>query len=278
MIKKIIYQDYGKILKQFNDSIKDEKYENEDDKPKPPQQRVGVDFEDIDNGIRIKFTFYDYQEKKSDGEYDVELDENGNLIRYININYDAFAGKIVDIRTSNMFGTYTLLFKDRFTIARGEEFLDVVIRSDLFFPVLTFSVNEDKTEFVAFIRNFCNKPSYQDAEFIEKDSKIKSFAQIMCDNSEFCKNKINKHRKKCEEAIFWLDPYASIAYLEAQVDALTRLVLKLTDKDTDEVNILKEADKYSVLDIKTTDNMIKEFKEDKGNARKRQTAFYTTTA
>ena len=75
-----------------------------------------------------------------------------------------------------------------------------------------------------------------------------------------------------------IDIYNTVAYLEAQVDALTRLVLKLTDKDTDEVNILKEADKYSVLDIKTTDNMIKEFKEDKGNARKRQTAFYTTTA
>lgn len=278
MIKKIIYQDYGKILERFNESIKNEEYENEEFKPKPPVVRVGTDFEDIENGIRVKFIFYDYQEKKSDSDINVELDENGNLIRYIDIDFDKFIGRIVDIRTSNTFGVYTLFCKDRFTIARGDEFLEVTVRDGTILPVLTFSINEDKTEFVALIRNYCYKPNYQNAELIEKDNKIKPFAQVMCDNSEFCKNKINKHRKKCEEAVFWLDPYASIAYLEAQVDALTRLVLKLTDKDTDEVNILKEADKYSVLDIKTTDNMIKEFREDKGNARKRQTAFYTTTA
>lgn len=69
-----------------------------------------------------------------------------------------------------------------------------------------------------------------------------------------------------------LDVYKSIAYLEAQVDLLTKIVL---EKGTPEmINALEKADEESVLNIKNMDAVIKEFTENKHYVREGQKVYY----
>ena len=68
-----------------------------------------------------------------------------------------------------------------------------------------------------------------------------------------------------------VDQRDSVSYLEAQVDILTRLVLALHEgNDSPLTEILKLADQNSVLDIKNTDALVKEFISKKAWVRKVQ--------
>ena len=71
-----------------------------------------------------------------------------------------------------------------------------------------------------------------------------------------------------------VDIYNTVTYLESQVDALTRLVLQLTNSNSEAAKILRKADKYSVLDIKNEDKILQEFETDKKNVRDMQKEYY----
>lgn len=75
-----------------------------------------------------------------------------------------------------------------------------------------------------------------------------------------------------------IDHYNSIAYLECQVDALTRVVKAIlpqitVDMPTDCLDVLNKADSYSVLDIKGQDKIMAEF-ANKQRVRNLQQEYY----
>ncbi len=72
-----------------------------------------------------------------------------------------------------------------------------------------------------------------------------------------------------------IDQRDSVSYLDAQVDILTRLVLRLHPESTDElVALLRKADEHSVLKIKNLSSIAEEFDEKKALVRSRQEEFY----
>lgn len=72
-----------------------------------------------------------------------------------------------------------------------------------------------------------------------------------------------------------IDQRDSVSYLEAQVDLLTRLYLEDHPDKTDELTeLLKQANQYSVLDIKSNDKVLDEFVEKKALVRQVQKEFY----
>lgn len=250
--------------------------------------KFDVKLNPIEDGIQAEFTFLEanveelkpIEELSENEEQPVKVTKVPKCTKIFDILFERDKGHIRDVRTSFLLEEYGLVCTDRFNRQMVNEYRHDSYRDANSEPIMTYSVSPDKQEIVILFRTGVDKPAFEgDVEYIEFNfEKDKSFVHRMSGASEFVKSRVDRYYEKRKDIIEDIDIYNTVSYLEAQVDALTRLVLKLTDKDTDEVNILKEADKYSVLDIKTTDNMIREFKEDKGNARKRQTAFYTTTA
>lgn len=246
--------------------------------------------EDIDGGIRVHFHFppqntFDISEQLNEetGEYESVYTEKILLPeadRSFDIIFNEHLGRIRNLRTSRSLGDYTLCYTDRFDTARMRDFNETAKRDLGYNPLLNFAVNEDASEVIIFLRERTYKPDYQNAEYVELPNGVwRSYILYLKENSEFCRKKIEKYEQKRKDVIEHVDTYASISYLESQVDALTRLVLKLTTdklKGTDEYKVLEEADKHSVLDIKDIENISQEFKKDKGNVRTRQNKLYVS--
>lgn len=225
----------------------------------------------IEGGVRVNVHF---SAKEEQGRVPREAGD-----RQIDINFEAMKGRLLSWSSVLAMGNYTLMVTEQPKIARWDQFLRYIPRSQSHFPILDVAVNEDASEVVVMLRSSTYQPEYSGAEYVELGQPgQKMYLGYMAEHSEFAQRIMTHLWSKHQNTVKWMDVYSNMAYLEAQVDALTRLVLKLAgDKyaGTDEVAILAEADKYSVLDIKTADNMLKEFKEDKGNVRRRQTNLYT---
>ena len=75
-----------------------------------------------------------------------------------------------------------------------------------------------------------------------------------------------------------LDPYESIAYLEGQVDVLSKVINLLIEKTGLDVGeyktVLEDIDKHTVIDVKTLDKIKSEISKDKANVRNIQRAYY----
>lgn len=81
--------------------------------------------------------------------------------------------------------------------------------------------------------------------------------------------KIERKRKLIND----VDIYKSIAYLEAQVDLLTRLAIQYAPT-SELVDLLKIADKYSVLNNKPDEDIKNEFEVNKAGFREQQEKYY----
>lgn len=102
-----------------------------------------------------------------------------------------------------------------------------------------------------------------------------TYAQVMTEQSNYGKAIYDKVKKK-SALLGNLDNGNSIAYLEAQVDVLTRYVLNkhMNDIDDEELRaILIAANEYSVLDIKSKDKLIDEMTH-KAHTRQEQLKYY----
>lgn len=106
---------------------------------------------------------------------------------------------------------------------------------------------------------------------VSKDTITKT--QITQQYSPFYKERCDYIHKKVT-MMKSVDIYNTVTYLESQVDALTRLVLQLTNSNSEAAKILRKADKYSVLDIKDEDKILQEFETDKKNVRDMQKEYY----
>lgn len=247
------------------------------------------DFEDIEGGIRVNLNFPELVDIET---VEITDEETGDIVseikrnvlcpsytRYYDVIFEEYKGKIMELRKNFIKEPCGIFITEKFNRQSVNEYQQDGFRSGGSEPILVFSINEDASEIIFFLRIATYKPEYENAEYIDYEYEYeKSFAYRMSNASDFVKDKVERYYEKRKNVIEDVDIYNTVTYLEAQVDALTRLVIRLaSDKysNTDEMQILKEADKYSVLDIKTISNMVQEFKGDKGNVRKRQTNLYT---
>lgn len=92
-----------------------------------------------------------------------------------------------------------------------------------------------------------------------------------------CPNLAERYTKLKKKASMLnnVDLYRSVSYLEAQVDLLTRIVLKLTEgQDIEGRSVLMKADENSVLGIKPSEALLLEFTENKKYIREIQEKYY----
>lgn len=124
---------------------------------------------------------------------------------------------------------------------------------------------------IALTTNCEDVLGYENAEIEEDESMTGALCRISEEYGNIIKLPFAKQRM-----INNIDIYDSIAYLESQVDTLTKVVLKLYNENDELKNILSEADKYSTLDIKNKDHILKEMSEDKKKIRELQKKYYET--
>jgi hypothetical protein len=115
-------------------------------------------------------------------------------------------------------------------------------------------------------------------------SEVKDFENIIIEEDETMTNAFCRISSEYEEAtrplfakfrmINKVDIYNSVTYLESQVDTLTRIILKLYNENDKLRELLVNADKYSVLDIKDNDVILGEIERDKKNIRNLQKEYY----
>jgi hypothetical protein len=145
--------------------------------------------------------------------------------------------------------------------------------------VAEIAVNEDASEIVALLTLATKDPQAKGEgialQWVERD---KPAAGLMRDHSAFFREFYDKKFiPKCE-LIRDTDIYDSVAYLEAQVDALTRALLQIMPEKAKLRPILAAADKYSVLDAKPEEQIVAQFAKDKGGFRGKQSRYYEKRA
>ena len=105
------------------------------------------------------------------------------------------------------------------------------------------------------------------------DTSTKSTIGYMCEANEWFKERFSLYRKK-GEFLRNVDIYKSVSYLEAQIDILTKALISLLPEDSKMLPYLKQADNYSVLNIKPVEDISKEFTQSKSEFRKQQEKYY----
>lgn len=102
-------------------------------------------------------------------------------------------------------------------------------------------------------------------------SNNKSSTKILIDNIAWVSDRFKKIHKK-SKLLNDVDLYRTISYLEAQIDVLTRVIIKLV-KDDELKTVIKLFDDNSVLNIKPIDD-IKNEVINKCNFRRNQELYY----
>lgn len=140
-------------------------------------------------------------------------------------------------------------------------------------PLARLSVSEDGTDAIFHVLGHVENPP-EGITLIERDVENIGIAAFMSEQSPFFNETFLKYQSK-KKITDNSDIRNSIAYLEAQVDSLTRIILSLVSDDSEARRILAKADESSILDIKSEDKLMKEF-ENKKNVRSLQQDFYTS--
>lgn len=99
-----------------------------------------------------------------------------------------------------------------------------------------------------------------------------SSTQLLSSKVPWLKDRITLVNKKAS-MLNAVDSYKTLAYLEAQVDLLTRIVLAIAP-DSELTNMLQKADAVSVLNIKPISDIEAEFTESKAMLRALQERYY----
>lgn len=138
-------------------------------------------------------------------------------------------------------------------------------------PIARLSVSADKSDIALHIFGHISEVP-EDLEIVERDWHT-NISKFLCEHSAYYKQRFLKYANKVTIAQN-SDIRDTLAYLEAQVDALTRLLLKSEDSDAQE--ILQKADKYSVLNIKDKSKLLQEIETNKAKVRGLQQSYYTS--
>lgn len=129
-----------------------------------------------------------------------------------------------------------------------------------------------------FYRMHSNKIVEEGFDYIEADITDENHMQLLLDACPEFADYIDKWNLKKNLLDSAIDVSKSAAYLEAEVDALYKIIgllLKNTEIDVSEYQpIIDAVERHNVLDIKNIDKLVAEIDEDKENIRRRQENYY----
>lgn len=223
--------------------VGDEKYVHYD--VIPDSTGVTLYFNSIKRGVTIEKTLrFDFAEHK-DSVVQVTLLDNYKMDDVV------------------LFKVYEITDRDSFKRNFAYSPNDTIIARLVF--------NEDCSDVVVFLLQNTVKPEGSDWNMVERFGNCTT--GYLASFSPYFANLVEKKKIKAK-MMNNIDPNASIAYLESQVDALTRIVLSLNPPASPMKDILLEADSHSVLDVKDSSKIISEFNSDKAKIRGLQANYY----
>lgn len=204
-----------------------------------------------DNVLHISFSIL-YSGDYRQGEVDINIDANAKKILDIFLK-EGTDYNSVDITEAyaycGRFG-YSTNYFDKKKLAR------VVIddKKDIYL-VFYYACND-----IAGVENVVMIKGRPSSYYLQKECPWLSSVQRLAD--------------KKYQLLKKMDCYRTVAYLEAQVDILTRIILASLPADSEYREALEAADAHSVLQIKPSDALLVEFNTNKSKVRKFQEEYY----
>lgn len=198
----------------------------------------------------------------------------GDLILDFNINLNDWVGRLVECRIIMTEAGYEIMTFDplkNYSLANGMP-TTPENRLDNRYRLFRIFVHENIDE--SIIQVFWGHDAIEGFEDIEEDGNIALRMFNLVRRDSLAEQFLKLHRIK-SDMLGRIDQRNSVSYLEAQVDILTRLYLQ--DHPEAEgvlINLLKAADAQSVLDIKDSESVSKEFTQNKALVRAAQKDFY----
>lgn len=199
---------------------------------------------------------------------------NGDLILDINIDLNEWVGKVIDVMlsaTNNGYEVITFNALQNYSMGNG----------------LPSAPESRPRMMTRLFRMFVHK-NIDDSiiQIRQGHEEIEGFENIIEDgNPELSMFNLSRHDPEAalvieiarakSDMLGKVDQRDSVAYLEAQVDLLTRLYLEShANKSGELIDLLRLADSSSVLNVKSKDSLIKEFTEKKTLVRQAQQEYY----
>lgn len=189
----------------------------------------------------------------------------------VTFNFNESKGKVIQADMVNLLNSGDVIIRQLYSIA--DTSLDGVDARFNPKPLARFSLSDDGSDGIFHIFGHVENPP-EGITLIERNIETIGIASFMSEQSPFFNETFLKYQSK-KKVTDNSDIRNSIAYLEAQVDSLTRIILSLVSDDSEARRILAKADESSILDIKSEDKLMKEF-ENKKNVRSLQQDFYAS--
>ena len=187
----------------------------------------------------------------------------------IDFNLDDYRGKVVQAEMVNFKDRGEIMIHSLYTTA--DYALDGMDSRFEPRPIARLALNEDGTDGIFHVLGHVEKPP-DNINLVERDVQT-CLPVFLSEKCPFFKAVFEKFLSKKHIADN-IDIRDSLAYIEAQLDALTRIVLELVPDDSEARRILAKADESSILNIKPEEKLLSEF-EHKEKIRTYQQAFYT---
>lgn len=214
---------------------------------------------------------------KSIPSCNIELNNNNLIINFSVPHREEYISKSVSFNTSINSKVYDVFFKE----TTGYDSIDIIdmfeycdrngfdINNNRDKKIMRVIIDDKSDVYIIFHYQSLDIKGVENIT-MTKGKPSSYYARKYCVWFEELQKRVSKKYKMVKH----LDCYASISYLEAQVDILTRILLNTLDKDSEYYNVLKKADEKSVLNIKPSDDLINEFIEQKSKVRKYQEQYY----
>lgn len=245
--------------------------------------------------MKVKIIHKEYIENKSYDEEGNEL-KNEQQEEYKSPYEITLDGDILNIKVSTKYHNKDVEFSTQFDLSnQDDKLLEVLLRDSMngtelscyeifkFVDTITgtrnYSYNGDKICRVlidkenntCWIYLFLRTKDINGFKNVLQKTNISTTGMLQSVCPWFKQRCVDIERKR--KLINEVDIYKSIAYLEAQVDLLTRLVIQYAPKSK-LVELLEIADKYSVLNNKPDEDIKNEFEVSKADFRKKQEYYY----
>lgn len=207
--------------------------------------------------------------------FDLVINTETIIQKTCNIDITNYKGGFVDIVSLSLEDPNTIFVIPSYKAYSYANKLRKQIYNNEDKRLFTIMVNDDGTDcdiLICPLITEANLPIYRPDSFSTYSKIFTTLSTI---------GKVNFDKFKNKSALLGnLSNEDSIAYLEAQVDILTRIIINKF-KDNPEfqqyMDILQAADQYSILNIKSQENLLKEI-ENKKNVRTEQVTYYAKKA
>ena len=221
------------------------------------------------------------EKQKPEIDYTISKDDKGITLTFkgtvrnydlnetVTLPFDTYKGKVLQL---SLQWTYTCELRISPLYEMTSRYYSASANQNEEYKLCRVSIAPDCKDIVVFLEKATDYIC-PDAENIVMPKGTLTKTQIIQQYSPFYKERCDYIHKKVT-MMKSVDIYNTVAYLESQVDALTRLVLQMTNSQSNAAEILRKADKYSVLDIKDKDKILQEFETDKQNVRNMQKEYY----